>query len=74
MGVTKDYLHIKLHHVCPMIDGILHAGQCVFSYVRTMLTLKIKSFKNFQDRNTPSYLCVRIAKAPMSDIQTVPVF
>ena len=48
MGVTKDYLHIKLHHVCPMIDGILHAGQCVFSYVRTMLTLKIKSLRIFR--------------------------
>ena len=43
--VTKDYLHIKLHHICPMIDGVLHAGQCVFSYVRTMLTLKIKSLR-----------------------------
>ena len=34
------YLHIKFNHVCPMINGILHAGQGVLPYMGAMLPLK----------------------------------
>merc|ERR1719234_1351247 len=40
--LVSRQLHVKLNHVSPMIDGVLHAGQCVLPYMGTMLSLGVR--------------------------------